>query len=193
MRSLKSGCLLVLFFPAVLCQSCNSREAGATPQRLAQRGETVEAVDMLDKIAKGASDYLQTPRVQNDGTYSKMACQYPDTVVVTPGLSCCDAEVDKDKDQRCDEDPIWWADRTWAALKFQVGVQHHYRYEFTSSGTGLESTFVATAYGDLDCDGVESTFRITGKAQQVPKGPTGPGATECRGTYTEISKIKPEE
>ena len=35
---------------------------------------------------------------------------------------------------------------------------HHYSYEFTSD----ESSFTARAYGDLNCDGVYSTFEMKG-------------------------------
>ncbi len=48
---------------------------------------------------------------------------------------------------------------------FQVSDPHYYVYQFDSNGTGADATFTATAFGDLDKDGVLSTFQRTGKGQ----------------------------
>ena len=37
--------------------------------------------------------------------------------------------------------------------------RHYFAYEFDSSGTLSDARMTATAYGDLDCDGVWSTFQ----------------------------------
>lgn len=39
---------------------------------------------------------------------------------------------------------------------------HHYQYKYTSSGRGEHSRFTAKARGELDCDGMYSSFEIRG-------------------------------
>ena len=39
---------------------------------------------------------------------------------------------------------------------------HYYSYEYVSEGTGTSARFTARAVGDLDCDGVLSTFERVG-------------------------------
>ena len=38
---------------------------------------------------------------------------------------------------------------------------HRYQYCFEGSGEGAESVFTVTAHGDLDCDGILSTFQMS--------------------------------
>lgn len=58
-----------------------------------------------------------------------------------------------------DFDPaVWTSAPTWAALNFNPGQDHYYAYAYRSRGTGVDSVFFASAYGDLDDDGELSTF-----------------------------------
>jgi hypothetical protein len=57
-----------------------------------------------------------------------------------------------------------WSHPTWKALAFQAapdGVPFAFAYEFEA----LPAGFVARAHGDLDGDGVYSTFEVRGSAQ----------------------------
>lgn len=132
----------------------------------ARRAKTAEAIDMLDKIYKGAADYYSTPRVRVE-TAEKLPCQFPADQPPTPaGPGCCGSRggADKDMDGRCDTNPAHWTTDSWSALKFQITNQHYFVYSFDSNGkTGKEAQFTATAYGDLDCDGIWSTFQRYGK------------------------------
>jgi hypothetical protein len=68
-------------------------------------------------------------------------------------------------------DPVGtWDSPTWTALSFRPvpeGVPHAYAFAFDSAGT----SFVARARGDLDGDGVLSSFEISGSVK--------PGADSC--------------
>ena len=55
-------------------------------------------------------------------------------------------------------DPSAWKDPMWQALDFSIEEPHRFRYGYESDG----KTFTATAIGDLDCDGIEITYRLTG-------------------------------
>jgi hypothetical protein len=44
----------------------------------------------------------------------------------------------------------------WQALDFQISEPHRYQYSYSSDG----HSFHAIAVGDLDCDGVSSTYTL---------------------------------
>ncbi|MFH1532822.1 MAG: hypothetical protein ABIK09_19030 [Pseudomonadota bacterium] len=126
-----------------------------------RRAKTAEAVDLLDKIYKGAADYYATPRVSMEGD---LPCQFPVDSPLTPtALGCCDPSVDADGDCRCDANPAAWDMPGWAALKFEILDAHSFSYSFDSEGQGGGAMFTAHAQADLDGDGNFSTFQRFGK------------------------------
>ena len=53
----------------------------------------------------------------------------------------------------------------FACLKFAMDAPQYYMYNFTTTGGAAPAdTWVATAQGDLNGDGVLSTFQVYGKA-----------------------------
>lgn len=155
-----------------------------------RKAKTSEAIDSMDKIAKGSADYIQTPRVDPTDDYKKMACQFPETQAETPVEAGCCEDLDTDGDDRCDGNPADWTTPTWSALKFQLDGQHYFWYSYDAGGTGLDSTYVARANADLDCDDIYSTFRRYGKAVATNSSQTGSTATEC--SYSAASDINME-
>ena len=57
---------------------------------------------------------------------------------------------------------VWWDDRgAWNGLNFQMETPHsfHYAFSWSNAETGYGACkFTAQAFGDLDADGVYSTF-----------------------------------
>ena len=138
---------------------------GMEMSKYSRKAKTSEAIDLLDKIYKGAADYYSTPRVSYD-TAEKLDCQFPEPQGPTPAINCCASQggPDADNDGKCDSDPNVWDTPTWSALKFQVYDPHYCVYSFETNGrTGPEAQFTATANCDLDCDGKLSTFQRYGK------------------------------
>ncbi|MEZ4265243.1 MAG: prepilin-type N-terminal cleavage/methylation domain-containing protein [Myxococcota bacterium] len=130
-----------------------------------RRAKTTEAIDELDKIYKGAALYYSQPYVTLAGV--KLECQFPANQGVTPVEgTCCStgggAGPDANGDDRCDADPDLWSTDVWSGLSFQISDEHYFVYSFDSSGTLGDATFTATANGDLDCDGISSTFQRMG-------------------------------
>lgn len=141
--------------------------------------KTAEAIDTIDKIYKGAALYYTTPRVSYTGV--DLPCQFPTNQGPTPTVATCCQEFggpDADGDGRCDFDPHLWSEPTWSSLNFRIardsayeyyppgskreGVadgQHYFVYTFDAAGVLTEAQFTASAFGDLDCDGVQSTFQ----------------------------------
>jgi type IV pilus assembly protein PilA len=56
-----------------------------------------------------------------------------------------------------------WADDGWISLHFGTDAPVYYRYTAVASGTGADASFTARAEGDLDGDGIYSTFERVGR------------------------------
>ena len=107
-----------------------------------------EPIDGLDKLVTNALSYANG-RPQN--------ISFPPSAPLTP------AEVPRGV---AASDPAGsWAHLTWRSLQFSFDVPHRFAFKFDSAldpNTGV-MRFVATAHGDLDGDGVLSTFEVRGE------------------------------
>jgi hypothetical protein len=110
-----------------------------------------EPIDNLDMLVTNAITYAHG-RPQN--------ISFPPSAPLTP------AEVPRGATAT---DPLdAWQHLTWRSLKFGFDGPHHFAFKFDSAldpQTGV-MRFVATAHGDLDGDGVLSTFEVRG--ERVP-------------------------
>lgn len=105
-----------------------------------------EPIDGLKRIAAGAVVYASTNHPEEP---------FPPSAPLTP------AEVPRGV--RAD-DPIGaWDHPTWRALGFSFDYAHAFSFQFESSSSAGQGHFRATAHGDLDGDGVVSTFEVEGK------------------------------
>lgn len=109
-----------------------------------------EPMDGLAAIAKSATEHAAV----ND-----VARAYPASAPLTP------REVPAGKS--VEDPPELWDHPTWKALGFRIEHAHYFSFAFESSNGETRSSFLASAHGDLDGDGVTSTFEVRG---QVAKG-----------------------
>jgi hypothetical protein len=65
---------------------------------------------------------------------------------------------------RADDPAGAWDQPTWRALGFGFDHAHAFSFSFESTRAPTLAHFRATAHGDLDGDGVVSTFEIEGEA-----------------------------
>jgi len=110
-----------------------------------------EPVDGLARLVTNTIAYSQG-RPQN--------ISFPPSAPLTP------AEVPRGE---CVEDPKeTWQHLTWRSLSFDVVGPHCFAFKFDSALDPQSGVmrFVATAHGDLDGDGVLSTFEVRG--ERVP-------------------------
>ena len=107
----------------------------------------IEVDVAFSRIVAGAARYYDTARLAADG--APLSPRFPDSVGRTPSAVPCGEEPTT---------PETWGDPTWTALRFSMLYPHYYSYQFDSAGTGLDATHDIYAFGDLDCDGVLSTF-----------------------------------
>lgn len=139
-----------------------------------RKTKTVEAQLHIKKMMEGAVSYYNE-EANKAGSAVPIARQFPDTpaVATEPAVgSCCSGAVSK-----CQPNAALWVDPTWQALKFSVDDPHYYSYTYTHNGVSLGSGaaigplpdtstpteyFFVSANGDLNCDGVYSTFEMLG-------------------------------
>jgi hypothetical protein len=62
--------------------------------------------------------------------------------------------------------PGTWDAPTWRALDFAFDAPHAYSFSFESADSDSHSAFIARARGDLDGDGVTSSFSISGSVDR---------------------------
>ena len=79
---------------------------------------------------------------------------YPESAPLTP------AQVARN--QAVLDPPDTWTSPTWRLLDFAFTVPHSYSFQFTSTNGPELSSYVASARGDLDGDGVLSSFEMSG-------------------------------
>jgi type IV pilus assembly protein PilA len=72
---------------------------------------------------------------------------------MTPSAGACCASGDI-----CAPDAALWRVEPWRSLGFAIGEPHYYSYQYEVAPDG--KTFRVRAIGDLDCDGVQSTFEL---------------------------------
>jgi hypothetical protein len=56
-----------------------------------------------------------------------------------------------------------WDDPTWQLLGFEQLRPHYFAFAFDSNTSKTGSSFTARAHGDLDGDGLSSTFKLSGE------------------------------
>ena len=113
----------------------------------------VEPTDGLARIGVSALAYAEAKQ------------RFPDSAPLTP--------VAPPRGKKEVDPPGMWEGPTWKALTFRPaaeGVPHAYSFSFESTGAG--SAFIAQARGDLDGDGILSTFEIRGEARRGEPKPT---------------------
>ncbi len=131
---------------------------------LMERHHATEAIDMLGKLSRAAAVYYVKPNM-DEKTGDRAPCGFP-TGKVRSALasSCCDESVRLAGTNLCDPAKMEWNRTLWHALgRFQLRDAHAFVYEYDASGYFGDAAFTVSAYADLDCDGVISTYRFVGK------------------------------
>jgi hypothetical protein len=83
---------------------------------------------------------------------------YPESAPFTPAVT--------PRGELVLDPPGTWDTPTWRTLDFAFDAPHAYSFAFESSNSDSRSTFSARARGDLDGDGVTSSFSISGSVER---------------------------
>lgn len=135
--------------------------------RYTQRAKISEVDVNLRQLVLASRSYFQEEHAGPDGAVT--SCRFPDPAPCTPAGSPCDHPGD-----RYPASAEAWSHPTWKALGFQIADPHRYQYCVESEGSGADARFTLVAHGDLDCDGVMSTFQ----RRLAPDPAAAPGACE---------------
>lgn len=122
-----------------------------------RRSKTAEASANLRRIYDAAAAWHQTECARLGRKCAKKF-KFPASVPLTPSGVACENGESKARAPH----PNDWQHPTWKALKFEITEPSLYQYEFVSEGEGPKARFTARAVGDLDCNGVFSTFERAG-------------------------------
>ena len=120
-------------------------------KRTRLRALSMEASESLDKIKAGARQYYIHDHWDSNG--NQLPKGFPTGIKKTPPKPSC---------YKTFTTKTSWDSAGWGPLHFALTEPHMYSYSFESSGTGTDATYTARAHGDLDCDGVISTWEIRG-------------------------------
>ena len=129
------------------------------------KSKTGEARKLVKKIYDGARVYYMDQGGTRD--MQPILKQFPmPSQSATPALgTCCAGGND-----RCEPQTALWTNPVWTALHFSVDDPHYFHYSYV----GARTRFTARANGDLDCDGIYSTYEMTGMVDsQYADGPAG--------------------
>lgn len=138
---------------AVLFAVGGSVIAVAVPEFLhdLRASRLAEPVDGMKRIAEAAMSLAEAAPAGS--------AAFPESAPLTP------AEVPRGV--RAEDPPGAWEHPSWKALGFEFDHPHAFSFAFESTLGSAESKFRATAHGDLDGDGVTSTFEVEGRADST--------------------------
>ena len=136
-----------------------------------QRSKTSEATMNIRKLFDSSVSYYNEEQADRSGTILKR--QFPATADAPAAWAAgvC-AGSDSQKFQPVKDT---WDAATWQALNFAVDDPFYFQYTYVAAGLGAAASFTARANGDLNCDGVFSTFERIGSvdAENNIKGGSG--------------------
>ena len=128
-----------------------------------RRAKSAEAVMNVRKMYDGQAVYMES---KSNEKGNENASLFAGSVPLTPGnptqFMCKDGQS-----VRYQPNAQTFDHPTWQALNFAPADPFYYAYEIQTAGTGKDTHFTVRAMGDLDCDGVLSTFERIGTLDEA--------------------------
>lgn len=128
--------------------------------RYLRHSKTTEAIAQTTAIAEAACAYYdQSDANQPAGTKpdaAKAMRHFPPS-----SRASVPADPQKVRGRRFQSGLGDWSTSPWLDMGFKIMTPQYYAYSFESVGSGPSAQATATAHGNLDGNGVQSTFRVT--------------------------------
>ena len=119
-----------------------------------KRAKRSEAALQLNKIGKNS----KRAYMENSKYVTGIA---PTTPAQPGGGGCCGGTgASGNNPNHCAPDPVGFSNAVWMALDFRIDEDSLFYYDYHGSATD----YSAWATGDLDCDGTQITYVLTGTA-----------------------------
>ena len=127
--------------------------------RYVRHAKTVEAVSSVTALATNAADYYNASDATQPAGASPSAVHAmrhfpPSAQYAVP------VEQESLRGHRYQSNAADWAASPWRELRFSIVQPQCYRYSFTAEGAGASAKAIVSAEGDLDGDGIRSTFSM---------------------------------
>lgn len=117
-------------------------------------------LDYQQKAKRSQADLMLTQLERSAGRYFAETSAFPTQASgPTPAQPCCSFPQ-----RKCPADPSSWAVEPWMSLDFEPYESTYFQFDYTPSADG--QSFVATATGDLDCDGVAIVYTLRGRIER---------------------------
>jgi len=122
--------------------------------RYLKHSKTAEATRTLGSLETGSKSFYQLDTDTGGAGSGPFVHEFP----ISSGASIPAAAPKASKVSTAGG----WTATTWTQLKFSMTDPQFYAYQYTSAGTGPTSSYTAVAQGDLDGNGTNSVFTLTG-------------------------------
>lgn len=128
--------------------------------RYVRHGKTAEARESVTRLATGAAEYFN----KSDAT-QPVGASAADVHAMRHFPPSSRVPVPEDplsvRGKRYQSNSVDWAASPWRDLGFSIVQPQCYQYSFESDGAGAQAKATVTAQGDLDGDGVRSTYSLS--------------------------------
>ena len=141
--------------------------------RYVRHAKTVEAASSVNRIASNAVEFYDTsdgtqPAAANPAAVHAMRHFPPSAASPVP------SDELTVRGHRYQSNLADWSVSPWRELHFSMVEPQSYRYQFVAEGAGATAKATVSAEGDLDGDGIRSTYALDitpdqGLAAQVSK------------------------
>ncbi len=127
--------------------------------RYVRHAKTAEAVGSVQALAQAAAAYY-------NGSDASQPTGAPEAAARAmrhfppPSRASVPADPRDVRGKRYQSAPADWSPSPWRELHFSIPQPQSYAYSFDSSGTGAQAASTAIAHGDLDGDGMTSSYQL---------------------------------
>ena len=127
--------------------------------RYVRHAKTIEAVSSVNALASVAAEYFNASDATQPAGASPSAVHamrhFPPSSRVPVPVEQSDVRGHRYQSNLAD-----WSASPWRELRFSIVQPQCYRYSFESEGAGATAKALVTAEGDLDGDGIRSSYSL---------------------------------